>query len=204
MAKKDPRITEYIKKSKPFAQPILKHLRELVHETVPEIEEDVKWGMPAFNYKGTLCSMASFKEHCAFSFWKSPLMKDAEFFKGNRGEGGMGDLGKIRAMQDLPGDKLMKQYLLEAKKLNESGVKLERKRTSASNVPDIHPDFEKQLKKNKGAYDFFKSSAPSCRKEYINWINEAKREETRNSRIATAIEWLGEGKSRNWKYEKTK
>lgn len=202
MAKKDPRIDEYIKNAKPFAQPILKHLRKLIHEIVPEVEETVKWGMPAFEYKGPIFSMASFKEHCAFAFWKSPLMKDAELFRNNKGEGGMGDLGKVKSVEDLPGDKLMKQYLLEAKRINDQGIKLEKKKPRSSEEPEIHPEFEKQLKKNKGAFSFFKSSSPSCRKEYINWINEAKRDETRNTRIATAVEWLSEGKGKNWKYEK--
>lgn len=204
MGKKDPRITDYIKNAKAFAQPVLTHLRNLVHEVVPEIEEKVKWGMPAFDYKGTMCSMASFKEHCSFSFWKGSLMKDAELFKSNHREGGMGDLGKIKSMADLPNDKLMKKYLLEARKLNDMNLKVSRKQQSATEEPAMHPEFEKQLKKNKAAFEFFKSAAPSCRKEYNNWINEAKRDNTRDTRIATAINWLEEGKGRNWKYEMKK
>ncbi len=202
MGKKDPRLDDYIKNAKPFAQPILKHLRKLVHEVVPEVEETVKWGMPAFEYKGPIFGMAAFKEHCAFAFWKSPLMKDADLFRNNKGEGGMGDLGKVKSVDDLPAEKLLKEYLLEAKRLNDQGIKLEKKKQVSTEEPEIHPEFSKALGKNKAAATFFKSSSPSCRKEYINWINEAKRDETRNTRISTAIEWLAEGKARHWKYEK--
>lgn len=199
--KKDKRVDAYIAKAQPFAQPILKHIRKLIHEVVPDVEETIKWGMPSFDYKGPIFGLASFKAHCSFYFWKAALMKDAELFEKNRAEG-MGNFGRITAISDLPKDKLMKQYLLEAKRLNEENVKLPKKSRAVVEETEVHPDFEKALKKNKAAREFFQTSSPSCRKEYNNWINEAKRDETRNKRIEQAVEWLSEGKQKNWKYMK--
>lgn len=201
MAKIDPRIDAYIAKAAPFAKPVLNHLRALVHKACPDVEETIKWGFASFDYKGPLCSMASFKQHMSFGFWKASLMKDAEKLKDNQEEG-MGHLGKITGMKDIPSDKVMLSYIKEAAMLNEKGIKLPpRKKTEAKEV--VAPDyFLKAIKKNKKAATTYETFSPSCKKEYIMWVTEAKTEETRNKRLETTVEWMAEGKQRNWKYMK--
>lgn len=201
MGKRDARIDEYISKSADFAKPVLIHLRELVHKTCPDVEETMKWSFPHFDYKGMLCHMASFKQHCAFGFWKAELMKDKALMQNAKSESAMGHLGKITSLKDLPSDKKLISYIKEAVKLNDDGVKLppRKKSETETTVPDY---FIKALKKNKKAFNTFDNFSPSHKKEYIEWITEAKTEETRNRRIITAIEWMTEGKSRNWKYMK--
>ena len=196
----DKRVDEYILKSADFAKPILKHLRSLVHRSCPQVVETIKWGFPNFDYKGMMCSMAAFKQHCAFSFWKSALMKDAKEMMGEN-EYAMGHLGKIRSLTDLPPDKKITAWIKEAMKLNDNDVKLpERKKSAAPKEVEIPDCLQKALNKNRIAATTFNHFSPSHKKEYIEWINEAKTDETKNKRIATTIEWLLEGKSRNWKY----
>ena len=201
MGKKDKRVDAYIEKAQPFAKPILNHLRELVHTACPQVEETIKWGMPSFDYKGTYCSMASFKEHAVFGFWKASLMKDADKMKDNQ-QNAMGHAGKIKSLSDLPPDKVLLSWLKEAAKLNDEGVKLPpRKKTETKDV--VIPDyFANALKKNKKALAVFEKFPPSHKREYMLWITEAKTEETRNRRMDTALEWIAEGKGRNWKYER--
>jgi uncharacterized protein YdeI (YjbR/CyaY-like superfamily) len=205
MATKDPRIDAYIDKSADFAKPILDHLRALVHKACPDAVETIKWSFPNFDYKGSiLCSMASFKQHCAFGFWLGAVMKDAEgvFIKGED-KSAMGQLGQIKSLKDLPSDKVLIAYLKEAASLIDQGVKLPKKEkaTNASAI-EVPGYFSAYLKKNKPAFEQFNKFPPSHRKEYIQWITEAKTEATREKRMATAIEWIAEGKSRNWKYER--
>lgn len=203
MALKNPQIDHYIAKSAEFAQPILNHLRELVHKACPETEEKIKWGMPHFDYKGMMCSMAAFKQHCAFSFWKASLMKDKKLIANAKSEAAMGHLGRITLLKDLPSDKILLAYIKEAKKLNDDGLKVTRKPSAPKEKEIIIPDyFSKVLKKNKSALKTFQNFSPSHKREYIEWITKAKTEETRIRRVATAIEWLSQDKSRNWKYEK--
>jgi uncharacterized protein YdeI (YjbR/CyaY-like superfamily) len=201
--KKDRRIDDYIAKSENFAKPILKYLRDIVHKACPEVEETMKWGMPHFDYKGMMCGMASFKQHCTFGFWKFSLMKDKQkvFVKGENA--GMGNFGKIKDIQDLPPAHTIIEYIKEAMKLNDDdvAVKKEVKKTIRQELV-IPGYFSKALNKNKIALKTFSDLSYSHKKEYLEWITEAKREETRDKRINTAIEWLLEGKSRNWKYEK--
>lgn len=201
MGKRDRRIDEYISKSADFAKPILIHLRELIHKSCPDVEEKVKWGFPHFDYKGMMCHMAAFKNHCAFGFWKAELMKDKTLMQNAKSESAMGHLGKITSMKDLPSDRKLISYIKEAVKLNDEGVKLPVKKKSGKeiSVPDY---FLKTLKKNKAAFNTFNNFSPSHKKEYIEWITEAKTDETRNRRIVKAIEWMSEGKPRNWKYMK--
>lgn len=201
MGKKDNRVDAYIAKSADFAKPILNHLRKLVHAGCADVEETIKWGMPSFDYKGPLCSMAAFKQHAVFGFWKAALMEDAGKMKNNQ-QNAMGHLGKIKSLADLPTDKLLLSRIKEAAKLNEDGVKLPpRKRTEKKDL--IIPDyFIKVLSKNKKALQAFDNFSPSHKKEYVEWITEAKTEETRNRRMETAIEWIADGKGRNWKYER--
>ncbi len=203
MNKRDPRIDSYIAKSQPFAKPILEHLRELVHKACPEVEETIKWSFPHFDYKGMMCSMAAFKKHCAFGFWKASLMKDKKLMGNAKSETAMGHLGRITSLKDLPADKVLISYIKEAKKLNDDNVKLPVKKTSKAKAEIVVPEyFLKTLKKNKKALITFEKFSPSHKKDYIEWITEARTEEMRNKRITTALEWLTEGKPRNWKYMK--
>ena len=200
MPKTDPRVDAYIAKAQPFAQPVMTHLRKLVHKVCPDVEETIKWGFTAFDYKGPFCTMASFKAHCAFGFWKNKLIPDPE---GILSRDSMGSLGKITGMKDLPSDKVLTGFLKAAMKLNEDGVKLPKPKKSATPKMLVIPDYvTKALKKDKKAFATFEAFAPSHRKEYVEWITEAKTEETRNKRIASMMELLAEGKSRNWKYQR--
>ena len=200
MGKKDKRVDAYIAKSAPFAQPILNHLRELVHKACPDVEETIKWSFAFFDYKGPLCSMAAFKEHCAFGFWKAALLKDAEKMKDNQ-QNAMGHAGKIKSVADLPADKVILGWIKEAVKINDEGIKLPlRKKTDLKEL--VIPEyFTKAISKNKKALVAFEKFSPSHKKEYVQWVTEAKAEETRNRRMDKAIEMIAEGKGRNWKYE---
>ncbi len=205
MGKKDERIDAYIAKAADFARPILVHLRELIHAVCPEVEEAWKWSFPHFIYKGDiLCSMAGFKEHCAFGFWKAALLTDADNVLSVTDREGMGHLGKITSLKDLPKDTILKKYLKAAMKLNEDGVKLPVRAKAGDKekkelaVPDY---FRDELKKFDKAHKAFEAYSYAHKKEYLQWITEAKTEVTRNKRIAQTIVWLEEGKSRNWKYK---
>jgi uncharacterized protein YdeI (YjbR/CyaY-like superfamily) len=197
MPSRDPRIDAYIEKSADFAKPILRHLRDVVHEACPDVEEKMKWSFPHFDYKGMMCSMASFKEHCTFGFWKPELvLGDAAK------EGGMGQFGRITSVKDLPAKKVLAGYVKKAMRLNDEGVKPKRAQKSKMKKRDIDvpQDLVAALKKNAKARATFEAFSPSHRREYLEWITEAKREETRARRIAQAVEWMAEGKRRNWKY----
>lgn len=202
MAKKEKLIDGYIAKSADFAKPILKHIRELVHTTCPDVEEKMKWSFPHFDYKGEMmCSMAAFKQHMALGFWKAALMKDPVLIENARSEVAMGHLGRLTSLKGLPSAKKMIAWIKEAMKLNELGIKLPAKPKSTEKKELVVPEyFVKTLSKNKKAAATFEKFAYSHKKEYLEWITGAKTEETRNSRMATALEWLAEGKSRNWKY----
>ncbi len=205
MGKKDKRIDAYITKSNDFAKPVLNHIRGLVHKACPDAEETVKWGFPHFDYKGVFCSMAAFKEHCAFNFWKSKLMKDPHKILETGDRTAMGSFGRITSLKDLPKDSVFISYLKEAAKLNDEGVKLPPKPVSKEKKELVIPDyFTKAINKNKAAKKVFDGFSYSMKKEYVMWVTDAKTEETRNSRLETAVEWISEGKQRNWKYQKSK
>lgn len=201
MANHDPRVDAYIANSADFAQPILKRLRQLVHAACPEVVETLKWGFPHFEHRGVLCSMAAFKQHCSFGFWKGDLVLGRG--PGGASAEGMGHFGRLTSQADLPADHVLLGYLREAVRLNEAGIKrpkaakpgAERKLT----VPD---DLVAALKRNREARTTFERFSPSHQREYIEWITEAKRPETRQRRLDTTLEWLAQGKSRNWKYAK--
>jgi uncharacterized protein YdeI (YjbR/CyaY-like superfamily) len=203
MATKDKRTDAYIAKSADFAKPILCHLRELVHKACPDVEEKMKWSFPHFDYKGMMCSVAAFKEHCAFGFWKASLMKDATKFM-RVGETGMGQLGKIKSLDDLPSDRVLLSYIKEAVKLNDAGTKLPARKQTPAGKKDLRvpEDLKKALSKSKRAQTTFNGFSYSNKKEYVEWLAEAKTDPTRAKRLATAIEWMAEGKIRNWKYVK--
>jgi uncharacterized protein YdeI (YjbR/CyaY-like superfamily) len=203
----DSRIDTYIAKSKPFARPILMHLRELVHKACPTVVETMKWSRPFFEYKGViLANMSAFKEHCSFGFWGEEIaavLREANLLQPDA----MGSLGRLTRVEDLPAHKQMISLLRQAVTFIDSGQytspiaarhKVVKAPVAAVEAP---PEFTRALKANKKASSAFASFSPSCKREYIEWIAEAKRAETRNKRIATAIEWIGEGKQRNWKYQ---
>ena len=201
MSTRDSRVDRYIEKSAEFAKPILNHIRELVHSACPEVEETMKWGFPHFMYKGILCSMASFKQHCAFGFWKGSLVFDSvPGVKKKREDTAMGQLGRITAIADLPERELLARCIVEAVRLNETGTKVPAKPKPVKKELVVPDDLMASLKKNKKAMATFEKFTYSHRKEYIEWITEAKTEATRTKRLKTAIEWLTEGKPRNWKY----
>lgn len=202
MNKKETAIDNYISNAADFAKPILNHLRELVHKTCPEVEEKMKWSFPHFDYKNEMmCSMAAFKQHCVFGFWKASLMKDPILVENARTETAMGHLGRITSKKDLPSDKIIVAWIKEAMQLNDLGIKLPSKTKNTPGKELIVPAyFSNELSKNKKAQITFENFAYTHKKEYIEWVTEAKTEETRNRRMATAVEWLKEGKSRNWKY----
>lgn len=197
----DPRVDAYIAKSPEFARPVLTHLRALVHRGCPGAGETIKWGMPFFTCGGSiLCMMAAFKAHCAFGFWHKD-MKTLVASDAAKPDEAMGILGRITSRADLPGDKAMLGYIRQAVKLSESGVPA-RPAAKGKAKPLVVPgDLATALKKNKKAAAMFAEFSPSKRKDYIEWLTEAKREETRAKRLATALEWIAEGKARNWKYE---
>jgi len=198
----DPRIGEYIASSAEFARPILKHLRKLVHQACPDVVETMKWSFPHFDYKGVFVSMAAFKEHCAFSFWKAKLLPDPHNLLQEREEKAMGHFGKIRSLKDLPADQMILDYLKAAMKLNEAGIKQTPKKPTDKEKKDltVPSDLAEALSSNPKAAGTFKKFSYSHRKEYIEWITGAKTESTRHKRLTTAIEWIAEGKHRNWKY----
>jgi uncharacterized protein YdeI (YjbR/CyaY-like superfamily) len=191
MGKRDPRVDAYIGKAAEFAQPILTHLRDVVHTASPDIEETIKWGVPHFTYKGNLCLMAAFREHCRFGFWKESLVT------GNGSDGGMGR--KITSVEELPSDRELVAQIRKAAKLNDEGVKVRR---TARPKPALRAPaaFMAAVRKNKKALAAYTAFSPSHKREYIEWIAEAKGEDTRKRRIETAVQWIAEGKARNWKY----
>ncbi|MCB0409698.1 MAG: YdeI/OmpD-associated family protein [Flavobacteriales bacterium] len=192
---KNPKVDEYIAKSADFAQPILSKLRALVHQAHPDIEETIKWGMPNFEYKGLLFNMAAFKQHCAFGFWKQKLIKALD-----ESEDGMGSLGKIKSLEDLPSDEILLMLMKEAVMLNEKGIQVP-KTPKAKKELLIPQELTDKLKSHPKAKEVFENFSYSHQKEYVEWITEAKREATKEKRIEQTIEWLNAGKHRNWKYE---
>jgi len=203
MVTKDKRIDAYISKSADFAKPILIHLRKLVHQGCPDVTETMKWSFPHFDYKGMMCAMSAFKQHCAFGFWKAKLMDDYDKTLYPNGENAMGHFGQVKSLKDLPSDKVLLKYIKEAVRLNDDGVKIKRKPLSKIKKPlVVPPDMKKALNADKQARQNFEGFSYSQKKDYIEWITEAKADDTRQRRLTTAIEWIGDGKSRNWKYER--
>ncbi len=199
----DTRIDAYILKSADFAKPILNHLRSIVHNACPQVKETIKWSFPNFEYSGSiLCNMAAFKQHCTFGFWLGSLMNDRYGLLSNVGEKtAMGHFGQIKSLEDLPSNSILTEYIKEAMLLIEKGVKAQKKEKVKLKELEIPDYFKSALQKNNTALSYFEKLSPSHKKEYLEWLNEAKTETTRNKRVSTAIEWLEEGKSRNWKYK---
>ncbi|HEX4300164.1 MAG TPA: YdeI/OmpD-associated family protein [Gammaproteobacteria bacterium] len=199
MGRRDPRVDAYIAKSADFARPILKHIRKLVHQADPKIEETMKWSMPTFTHDGIVCGMAAFKQHCALGFWKGKLILDG---KGRRVDDAMGSFGRISSRKDLPSDARLLGYIRKAVKLNQDGVKLRTQAKRKATPLRVPADLSKALKASPKAAATFKALSTSHRNEYVEWIAGAKQEATRHKRLATALSWLAEGKNYNWRYEK--
>lgn len=196
----NPRVDTYIATAAPFAQPILLRLRKLVHLACPESEEALKWGMPSFLYRGKiLCGMAALKAHATFGFWHQGMEKLLEKKFGRTLEA-MGLLGRITSAADLPDDKTLLRFIKTAVKLHDSGTPVRPKRKPKPALP-VPADLADALKRSKKAASVWAKQPPGARREYIEWITEAKQAATREKRLLTAIEWIGEGKKRNWKYE---
>ncbi|SDH09939.1 Uncharacterized conserved protein YdeI, YjbR/CyaY-like superfamily, DUF1801 family [Pedobacter terrae] len=195
-------VDQYIINSVEFAIPILDHLRNLVHKADARIEEKIKWGMPFFDYKGTVCHMASFKHHCAFGFWKGALINDEYGIFKERSES-MGLLGKIKSFDDLPSDEILIAYIQQAIQLNEDNIKRPSKPKSTEKKEIIVPQyFMEALQEDPAALAVFQNFSPSNKKDYILWLEEAKTEATRLKRLETTLLWLAESKTRMWKYKK--
>ncbi len=201
-AKTDARIDAYIAEAAEFARPILKHLRQLVHQACPKVEETMKWSHPNFVYGGKiLCNLAAFKSHCSFGFWHQDLAAVIAR-DGGQAEAAMGQFGRITSLADLPGDRTLLGYLKQAAQLNESGKPARPRPASKPKAePKIPTDLKTLLAAHPKAADTFAKFSPSHRREYLEWITEAKREETRQKRLETTIQWLTEGKTRNWRYK---
>ena len=206
MSAKDKRIDAYIAHARPFARPILKHIRKLVHRGCPGVEETMKWSFPHFDYKGQMmCAMAGFKEHCTFGFWKGKLIRDPKGYLQRRSTDGgeaMGHMGRITGVKDLPPDKVFIGFIRQAMKLNDKGITVPKKPQPKPTQLAIPGYFLKAVRKNTKAYKYFESLSYSHKKEYVQWVTEAKTVETREKRLKTSVEWMSKGKVRNWKYVK--
>jgi hypothetical protein len=202
MKNASPKVDAYIAKSPPFAQPILKRLRRLFHKGCPQVEETMKWGVPHFEHQGVLAGMAAFKLHVRFGFWKASLINKADGVPASGPAVGMGDV-KYTDVSQLPADAVLLAWIHAAVELNENNIKVAKKK-GPMKMPATPPELLAALKKNKAAAATFENFPPSHRKEYIEWVADAKQEATRQRRIATAIEWMAEGKPKNWKYMKKK
>ena len=196
MSQHDPRIDAYIAKQADFARPILEKLRAIVHETCPGCEETLKWSMPTFLYGGAiLASMAAFRQHASFGYWKHDLVREGVE------RDGMGSYGKMASLKDMPAKKDLVADIRKAMALNVEGVKVAKKAAAPKAELVAPEDLLAALKKNAKARKTFEAFPPSAKRDYVEWIVEAKREDTRTKRLAQAVEWMAEGKQRNWKYQ---
>lgn len=195
MRTRDKRIDAYIAKAAPFAKPILAHLRAVVHEACPDVEESLKWGAPAYLHHGILCITAAFKAHCALVLWRAPLIVGAVKSRDSRGH-----FGKLTAVKDLPSKKILIGLLMQAVKLNESGTKVSQRAKTKKKAVATPADLAAGLTKSPKARAAWAEFSASARREYIDWITGAKRPATRAERLKTTLQWVAQGKQRNWRY----
>ncbi len=201
MKNSNPKIDDYIANAQIFSQPILIQLRNWIHQVCPEVEETIKWGFPHFIYgDGILCSMAAFKQHCVFTFWKAAIMSDPQQLFTKIGITSMGHLGKIKSLADLPAKEILLEYLQEALRLNQEGVKLPTRKTTRNQELNVPEYLMVALQENVRALKVFNNFSYTNKKEYIDWLTEAKTEATRQKRLGQAIDWIAAGKTRNWRY----
>jgi hypothetical protein len=197
MVTRDKRIDAYIDASADFARPILRRLREAVHAGCPEVVETIKWRMPAFEHKGPLAGMAAFRQHAVFGFWKHELVVGED----SKAREAMGSFGCLKTLGDLPSQKALVGFVRKAVALNDAGVKAPRTKTRPKKAVAVHPDLRAALARNARARAAFESFPPSAKAEYVEWVADAKKDDTRARRVAQAVEWMAQGKRRNWKYE---
>lgn len=202
---RDARVDAYIGKARPFAQPVLIHIRELMHKASPEVTETVKWGMPFFELNGVILgNMAAFKEHCSLGLW-GPEMRAILGNDGAKSNEAMGTFGRIASVKDLPAEKVLLGYFKQAAGFVTSGERttslVRKPKKAVKAAPEVPAELAAALKKNKLAAKVFEGFSPSCKREYVDWVAEAKREETKAKRVAQAVEWIAEGKQRNWRYQ---
>ena len=205
MGKKIKEVTQYINDSADFAKPILKRLRKLCHEASPKLDEAIKWGCPYFEYNGLVVGFARFKNHVSFGFWKSKEMNDPNNLFTRGAKASMCNV-QIKSLDEMPSDKVLLKYIRAAVKLNEPAAlakqaKKKKKAAGKKPPPQVPATLARALSKKKKAREFFETLSPSAQRDYCEWIAEAKRDSTKEKRVATAIEWLSEGKKRNWKYQ---
>lgn len=194
---RDPRIDAYIARAAPFARPILEKVRERIHSAAPEAEETIKWSAPGFTVDGKiLLMMAAFKQHAALNFWRGQELGD-----GQPKAGAMGQFGRLMSIGDLPSDKELDSLIREAAALAKTAPAPRKTKHAPKPAPDLHPEFAAALARTPKAKATLDSFSPSAQREYLEWVSEAKQDSTRAKRIATAVEWLSEGKKRNWRYE---
>ncbi len=202
MQKHSVSVDEYIEKSPDFAKPILTYLREMIHEVCPDAEEAIKWKFPAFMYKGKiLCSITAFKQYCSLGFWLHQEMKTLQEIETTAEKSSMFSLGKVTCIEDLPSKPQLKRAIREAMELTDMGVTMKKAPPSKAEM-DVPDYFQTALNARPKAKEIFEKASPSFRKEYIAWVTEAKTEATRNKRLEQSLEWIAEGKGRNWKYQK--
>lgn len=194
---REPRIDHYIARAAPFAQPILEHVRERVHAVLPDVEEAIKWRMPAYTLGGKLVLItAAFKAHVALNFWRGQELEST-----HASVGAMGQFGRIQSPDEVPADDELDRLIREAAELSKNGPTPRKSKSGPKSAPTLHPDLAAALAEAPQAKAVLDSLPPSAQRDYFEWIVEAKQESTRQKRIATAIEWLSEGKRRHWKYQ---
>ncbi len=198
MGTRDKRIDAYIARSAEFARPILKHLREVVHATCPDVVETLKWSHPSFEHEGLLCGMAAFKQHAVFGFWKHELIVGDD----SKAREAMGSFGCLRTLADLPPKRTLAGYIRKAVRLNDEGVVAPRRKTRPKRPVPMHPKLRAALARNRKARATFDAFPPGQQRDYLEWVAEARGEDTRQRRIAQAVLWMSQGKPRNWKYMK--
>ena len=193
----------YIKAAPDFAVPILTKIRTVMHKACPDLLETMKWGAPHFEHEGIVAGMAAFKRHVRFAFWRGKELKDTDALLDIVGDTDIGAM-HYEQLDDLPSERVLSRYVKEAVRLNEASARAPRKPAENATKRQVAApaDLKTALKKSKKAHTTFEGFGFSARKEYVEWITEAKREATRAKRIETAVEWLAEGKPRNWKYMK--
>ena len=193
---RDPRVDAYIAKAQPFAKPILEKVRERVHAALPEVDEAIKWSMPAYTVGGKIVLItAAFKAHTALNFWRGQELESS-----HSTVGAMGQFGKIASVEELPADAELDRLIREAAELAKSAPAPRKTKHAPKAAPELHPEFAAALSNAPQAKAVLDSFPPSAQRDYFEWISEAKQDATRQKRITTAVEWLSEGKRRHWKY----
>lgn len=199
----NPRVDAYLASSAEFARPIMTHLRELIHRRCPAVVEEIRWGIPHFDYAGDMmCVFAAHRAHCSFTFLKESIMSDPRLQQNPGLPAAKRYMGRLASLENLPRDGELIALIGEAMQLNEQGIKVAPRPPKPPAQLEIHPEFSQALADNAAAQAIFDKQSPSFRKEYLVWINDAKTEATRSKRIAESLEWIAEGKRRFWKYQK--